>query len=145
MRQPDEDLRRHFASWSAELRTAEDEQAEQGLAELLDNVHQYLQEDLDRDGIRNEEEAESVLATANVWAAIASQALAEVYAPMSPFPRRLAGWSQNVSTWLQSVVKALHSNVQAAVNYLKPIWGIVSFSIGVSFPWAGVQISLEFS
>lgn len=144
MRQPAEGIRSNFARWSAELRTAEDAQAENGLARILEHLSRHLHEEEPQKSFDSEQEAESVLVTANAWAAIASHAMAEIYAPMSPFPRKLAGWSQDVGDQLQRIVRILHRHVQAAVSYLRPLWGILSFSIGVSFPWAGVQISLEF-
>lgn len=143
LREPDDNFRSRVAEMSRELREQDDTDAESGLADLLAEMYSYIRDGSDEGEITDREEAYRVLSSAVSWASIISHAVANVYAPLSPFPRRLAGWAKRVSSALLQVVGVLQSHMQAAVTYLQGQGLTVSFSIGIEFP-VGVGVSLNF-
>jgi hypothetical protein len=140
---PERDVRLSLAGRSVELREADDETAEANLVGLLNEIGGYLQEGVPED-IRDERSAKEVLSSVISWASIISYTVANVYAPMTPFPQRVAGWAPHVSKALLDLVALLRKHLEVAVHYLRSQNVPVSFSIGLSFPWAGVQVSLNF-
>jgi hypothetical protein len=74
----------------------------------------------------------------NAWASIASYVTAKLYAPQSPLRSGLAGWSTKIDTQLQRIVRVLLGPLRTAARLI----GALSWSIAVSFPWAGVQVGL---
>lgn len=83
------------------------------------------------------EAADGSLAAVEAWAGLASYAVARFYAPASPWPRDLAGWSTKVVERLREISEKLRRELARAVALLKP----ESYSVGVGFPW-GISISL---
>jgi hypothetical protein len=95
--------------------------------------------EIDRRQDLTEEQADSQLATIDAWASLMSYAVARVYAPASPWPRRKAGWGQNITRSLRRMVKRLQSLLAPVAKVLKA----THFSIAVGYPW-GVQIGMSF-
>ena len=111
-----------------------DEQAEA----VLDGVLQEIAHQADADVANGwDQDPVDLLAAVESWASVASYAVARVYAPNSPW-RRLAGFSRHIAAHLTSLRKILFAPLEAAARAL----GASSFSIGASFPWAGVSVSL---
>jgi hypothetical protein len=86
----------------------------------------------------DEDEATALLAAVDAWASLASHAVAQFYAPASPWPGRgFEGWSKRVVERLRKIASMLRGALEVAVRALNA----VGFSIGVSFPW-GISISV---
>jgi len=78
------------------------------------------------------------LAVVDAWASLASDAVAKFYAPASPWPRNVAGWTARAAARLRAIAQTL----SGVLTRLGPGLGAKGSSIGVSFPW-GIQISLS--
>ena len=77
------------------------------------------------------EEAEQILTAVDQWASIASYAVAWVYAPQSPSPKKLAGWAACIANYLRKLADVLTTPLRAASKALaSPLHG---------FPAAGVR------
>ena len=87
----------------------------------------------------SEDDAWNQLAAIESWAGVASNATARFYAPASPWPHNLAGWSQKAVARLRSIANTLKPALQALLGALRA----VGFSIAVAFPW-GISIGLSF-
>jgi hypothetical protein len=120
-------------------------EVEEELEGLLDTVYAHLRDDVGSSAVlqRNEvseEDAHAVLAAIDAWASVASSAVAWVYAPQSPSPKRMAGWATSVGDRLRQLADVLRHALMVAARALRA----VSWSIGVSFPW-GVSVGLSWS
>lgn len=78
-----------------------------------------------------EEDAYALLTAIDQWASVASYAVAWVYAPQSPSPKRLAGWAARIADYLRRIADVLRNALATAARCLRA----ASWSIGVSFPW----------
>jgi hypothetical protein len=78
------------------------------------------------------------LAAVESWASVASGACARFYAPASPWPRSVAGWSKRAAARLRSIANTLKAALQPIAQAL----AAVGFSISVSFPW-GIAIGVS--
>jgi hypothetical protein len=76
------------------------------------------------------------LAAIEAWAALASYAVARVYAPASPWPVGSAAWDERIVKRLRKIANKLKDELEKAARHLKP----ESFSVSVGYPW-GVSIS----
>lgn len=129
MREPDEDLRANVG------RRAGDISDEEELESLL---HDILLAVKNEAGVGSQVHPEDELAAIEAWASLASDAVARFYAPASPWPRNVAGWSARAAGRL----RAISTTLSGVLTPLAPALGAQSFSIGVSFPW-GIQVSLS--
>ncbi|MGO4692018.1 hypothetical protein [Glaciibacter sp. 2TAF33] len=148
MNGPDTETRGRIAEWADEtLPDASDDTAEGWLDEVLGVIADAIASDEEDDdlfgGELDQDAAAGILAAAESWASVVSYAVGRVYAPTSPWPRRLAGWATKISARLNTILAALHAAMSAAVTTLSATFGITSYSIGLSFPW-GVSVSLNF-
>ncbi|MEV0338779.1 hypothetical protein AB0H49_07100 [Nocardia sp. NPDC050713] len=116
------------------------ESVENQLAQLLDVVAAKMRTDIESMPSHelDENEATEVLAAVHAWAALASYATGRVYAPTSPWHHRLAGWGTKIAGILQKIANVLLTPLKAAAATL----GASSYSVGIEFPWSGVQVSL---
>jgi hypothetical protein len=122
-----------FREWIG--REATNVDSEEALEGLLGEIEGLVVADVDRGA---GEDAEGDLAAIESWASLASYAAARFYAPASPWPRSLGGWSKRAVARLRSIANALSTALKPVAQAL----GAASFSIGVSFPW-GVSIGLS--
>jgi hypothetical protein len=137
MRAPSRELRQNVAEQARALRDLNDEEAESGLENLLHQIFESLQGIIDDNGyFTNVERADDIVVSCHGWASLVSHAIAEVYAPNSPFPRRVAGWAQGVINRLDRISATLRKPLDRA----KSAAGANSYSISVGFPW-GISIS----
>lgn len=144
MNGPDNDFRKSIAvTADSVLSAASDEEAEHWLEDVLAGFAERIAYDVRENPVNEEADAWDVLAKADSWASAVSYAIGRVYAPTSPWPRNLAGWSSEISKRLQNILRLIHSAMTSAVQFLSTTFGITSFSIGLSFPW-GVTVSLNF-
>ena len=141
MQQPKYELRQRIAEQSQQLRGLADEEAEKGLEDLLTEIQKKLETEL-RENPPEQQESDSaeIVSSCHAWASLASHAVAEVYAPNSPFPRNVAGWGQNAIRCLNQISATLRTPLAVAK---RPI-GAGFYSISVGFPW-GVSISFSWS
>jgi hypothetical protein len=122
---------------------AQDISQEQQLIQLLDRIDHELRKDLERPGPVPKGDAvlsyvESQMAAVESWASLASEPMARLSAPQSPWPRNIAGWGTKAVGRLRRIANTLSAPLRTIVSAL----GAQSFSIGVSFPW-GIQVSLS--
>jgi hypothetical protein len=144
MQPPSDQLREEVAQRTEDsILSNLSDQAQEG---LLENVLDYIDAgmiqsftDIDQLSELTEDQADEQLATAEAWASLISYAVARVYAPASPWPRRRAGWAQSMVRKLQKLVKRLQSVLAPVAQALHA----VHFSIAVGFPW-GVSIGMSF-
>jgi hypothetical protein len=119
------------------------DQAQEGLLEnLLDDIDARMNQSatgIDQSSELTEDEADDQLATIDAWASLISYAVARVYAPASPWPRRRAGWAQSLVRKLQKIVERLQALLAPVAKALHA----VHFSIAVGFPW-GVSVGMSF-
>jgi hypothetical protein len=121
---------------------ARDRADEQEIERVLDEIEEAIRRDLEQNPVSeavSEEDAWNQLAAIESWAGVASNATARFYAPASPWPHNLAGWSKNAVAKLRSIANTLKSALQGVIGALQA----VGFSIAVSFPW-GISIGLSF-
>lgn len=148
IREPTDELRARIADQAQDLGNAGsdrriDHDTEEAVEHLLSEIGYeaqsaltwdapaYADDDPDRVG-------EQLFGSVSAWASLASYVLAAAYAPQSPLPPGLAGWGAKVQTQLQRVVQLLLAPLRTAAAFL----GASTWSISVSFPWAGVQVGL---
>jgi len=144
MRPPADVLRERVAQSTEDwaLTNLSDERQEGLLEGLLDEIDGNMDnssEELDSYPELTEEQAEQQLASLDAWAALMSSAVARVYAPASPWPRRKAGWAQSMVRKLRRMAIRLQALLLPVARALKA----VNFSISVGFPW-GVSNGLAF-
>lgn len=125
---PDDDFRADVGA------RAEQIDNEEALEHLLADIEDRVASDVEHD---DGGDPEDDLAAIQTWASVASYAAARFYAPASPWPRSVAGWSQKAVARLQRIASTLSAPLRRVAAALSA----VSFSIGVSFPW-GISISL---
>ncbi|HEX4009408.1 MAG TPA: hypothetical protein VHX62_05350 [Solirubrobacteraceae bacterium] len=136
---PEPNFREAVGSRSVQVREIGDE-AE--LEHLLEEIEVEIRRDLEHSAPSDavdEGDAWSQLAAIESWAGVASNATALFYAPASPWPQSVAGWSKNAVAKLRSIANTLKPALQSLLGALSA----VGFSIGVSFPW-GISIGLSF-
>ena len=136
---PDLGFRAALGSRGLQARERADE-AE--LERVLGDIEEAIRRDLEQSAptqALSEQDAWNQLAAIESWAGVASSATARFYAPASPWPHSLAGWSKNAVARLRSIANTLKPALQAILGALRA----VGFSIAVSFPW-GISIGLSF-
>lgn len=131
MRGPDDRLR----GWVAVQMDAVE--SEEGLEEALGVIDEELANDLSSEPYGGQDPA-AVLAAVEAWASVASYAAARFYAPSSPWPRGLSGWSRRAVGRLRTISNRMVPPLRAACATVQA----KGFSVGVAFPW-GVSVSLE--
>jgi hypothetical protein len=144
MQPPSDELREEVAQATegAILSDLSDQAQEDRLEGLLEYIGARMNDSatgIDQLTELTEEQAEEQLAAIDAWASLISYAVARVYAPASPWPRRRAGWPERIVRRLQQVVKDLRSLLAPVARALRA----VHFSIAVGFPW-GVSIGMSF-
>ena len=140
MEPPSVSLREQVARSIAGISAAPDESIEQDLEGLLIDIEIEMRQAPDHlTAAVAPEAAEDELATINAWAGLISCAVARTYAPASPWPRQLGGWSAKIMRKLQSLIGLLRPKLQAIAAALNA----VHCSISVSFPW-GISIGMSF-
>jgi hypothetical protein len=118
--------------------------AEDSLAALLTRIERELTADVEGDlrvttsDVDAGDDSWDLLAAVEAWAGVSSAAVSQVYAPASPWPRRVGGWGKKAIAALQRIIKILLTPLQVAAKGV----GASSWSIGVSFPW-GLSVSLS--
>jgi hypothetical protein len=117
---------------------ADEEELERVLEEIEEAIRRDLEQGPPSQAV-SEEDAWNQLAAIESWAGVASNATARFYAPASPWPHNLAGWSKKAVARLRSIANTLKPVLQALLGVLRA----VGFSIAVSFPW-GISIGLSF-
>jgi len=128
MNGPSDEFREAVAAQAAEI------QSEDDLERMLEVIEEQMEGDLAEGG---DSDPLDELSAIEAWAGLASFAAARFYAPSSPWPRRIGGWSRTAVKRLRSIATTLQTKLTAVANHV----GASSWSIGVSFPW-GIQISL---
>jgi hypothetical protein len=111
---------------------AQELESEEQVDELLGQIEGALSEDM---GAENPEED---LAAVEAWASVASYVVARFYAPASPWPRDVAGWSRKAAERLRRISSKVADVLRSIVGQV----GATGFSIGVAFPW-GISIALN--
>jgi ABC-type proline/glycine betaine transport system permease subunit len=144
MRPPSDQLREEVSqrTESSILSNLGPQEQEQRLENLLDYIDLSMNQSvtgIDQLAELAEDQAEDQLATVDAWVSLISYAVARVYAPASPWPRRRAGWEQSIVLKLRQIVKRLQSLLIPVARALHA----VHFSIAVGFPW-GVSIGMSF-
>lgn len=136
---PDLGFREEIGGRSLQARDLGDEvELERVLEEIEGAIHRDLEQGPPSEAV-TEEDAWNRLAAIESWAGIASDATAHFYAPASPWPHNVAGWSAKAVARLRSIANTLKPALQALLHALHA----VGFSIAVSFPW-GISIGLSF-
>ena len=87
-----------------------------------------------------EQDAWEALAGIDSWAALASYAVGKTYAPASPWPRNVAGWSSKIAARLRELGAVLHERLKPIAKVL----GATDVSVSASFPW-GLSVGLSWS
>ena len=141
---PTDQLREEVAQKTEDsiLTNLSDQAQEERLESLLDDIDSRMNQSttvIDELTQLTEDQAEEQLATIDAWASLISYAVARVYAPASPWPRRRAGWAQSMVRKLQKIVKRLQSLLAPVAKALHAI----HFSIAIGFPW-GVSVGMSF-
>lgn len=116
--------------------TMAEAESEDSLEHVLGLIEDELAADVEEG--YEEERPEDVLDAVIQWAGLVSHALARFYAPASPWPRNVAGWSQRAVARLRRVAGWLRSALQAAAQAL----GATSWSISIAFPW-GISVGVS--
>ncbi len=113
-------------------RRLDDFNNEEALEGLLTEINGALNEDAEVGDPEND------LAAIESWASLASYAAGRFYAPASPWPRDVAGWSTKAVERLRGIANTLAERLRTIVGVV----GATGFSVGVAFPW-GVSIALN--
>jgi hypothetical protein len=140
MNGPSDDLRASIFEIMEGTGDASDTRAEGILTEALDRIDLQAAEDLAEgwDDLLSEDAALQTLSAVEAWTGLASAAVARLYAPASPWPRRqFAGWAQSIAQRLRALAQRLGTVLRAVAHSL----GAVSWSIGLAFPF-GISVSL---
>lgn len=136
---PDRGFREEIGFRALQARERDEEEELEGvLEEIEDAIRGDLEQGPPGDQL-SEEDAWSQLAAIESWAAVASNATARFYAPASPWPHNVAGWSKKAVARLRSIANTLKPALQKLLGGLHA----VGFTIGVGFPW-GISIGLTF-
>lgn len=134
MNPPTDRLRADVFERAMGIRNRTDEEADAGLAALIAQINEQLVEEI-KEHPPYSVSADALAAACDAWASLVSHALAQVHAPMSPFPRNRAGWGQRAIQQVQQFARILRAPLSTAQQGL----GASSYSISVGFPW-GVSI-----
>lgn len=134
MKPPNDELRATVFDAAQRSRPLTDRAADGELAGLIGLIINELEREISEHPAE-EDDPEELAATCHAWTSLVSHALELVYAPMSPFPRNVAGWGQSAIHQVQKFARALQTPLSAAQAGL----GASSYSITVGFPW-GVSI-----
>ena len=138
MHGPSEEARQQIVGMLQATRDLPDLIAEQRLLEALNAIEIELRRDLEeRPSLDSETVAYAQLGAIESWASVVSSAVARVYAPTSPWRRKVAGWASHVAARIRWLANLLLTPLAAVANFL----GARSWSIGLNFPW-GVSVSL---
>jgi hypothetical protein len=135
MNPPTNELRAMVFEVAAGIRYQTDEVADTRLAELIALINEQLQLEVERNPPNDGDDVKVLVATCDAWASLVSHALAQAHAPLSPFPRNLAGWGQRAIQRVQQFAGTLQIPLSAAQQGLRAS----SYSISVGFPW-GISI-----
>lgn len=141
MNGPSEALRQSIVAVSMDLGELPDLVAEQRLLNTFDIIEQEMARDVERQedvGAENQAAAYEQLGAIDAWASVISTAVARMYAPTSPWRRKVAGWSKEIGKRMRWLVSLLLPPLQAVRRAL----GAPSCSISVGFPW-GVSVGLS--
>ena len=134
MNPPTDSLRAEVFARAIDSRNRTDEEADADLAALIARINEQLVEEI-KERPPSSVSADALPAACDAWASLVSHALAQVHAPMSPFPRNRAGWGQRAIQQVQQFARILQAPLFTAQQGL----GASSYSISVGFPW-GVSI-----
>jgi hypothetical protein len=138
MEGPNDDFRAQVAVWLDDITAeTEDQEAEERLEGILGAIGDAAAADA---ADFADQDANDVLAGVSAWASVASYAVGRVYAPSSPW-RGLAGFATKIAARLQQIAANVYAALAAAAAGL----GAISWSIGISFPWAGISVSVTWS
>ena len=143
MNGPSDEFRSGMFESLVSVADAADDEAEGRLDALLHDIGGMLERDLAGDDWSvplDEELATDQLAAIDAWAALTSSAVARVYAPASPWHRKVAGWAKAIAERLRWVTGLLLTPLKAVAAAL----GAESYSIGLNFPW-GLSVGLTWS
>ncbi len=140
MEGPSDEFRADVLESIVSVSDAPDEEAELRLEATLNDIGALLERDLELGGWESldAESAMDQLAAIDAWAALVSAAVARIYAPASPWRRRVAGWAKSVAARLRWLTNLLLAPLRAVAAAL----GASSYSIGIGFPW-GVSVGLN--
>lgn len=136
---PSENLRQEIVWQVQNLDEAPDRVVEQQLLQTLQVIEQEIRFDIERiEPELNSVSARDMLGAIDSWASVISSVVARVYAPTSPWKRKVAGWAKEVADSLRWLTNLLLTPLRVAAGAL----GASSWSIGLNFPW-GVSIALS--
>ena len=119
------------------------EDVEGRLEQVLQGIQSRMQADLEGHALAHEAELDEddgwdLLAAIEGWAALASRAVAQVYAPASPFPKGAAGWGKSVVKRLRRIAGHLRGSLAAAARAV----GADAFNVSIGYPW-GISVGLQ--
>lgn len=136
MNPPTNELRESVSRRVVEIRAMPDAEVDTILDEVIAQINGELQRELDQNPLSGDHaNAQELAAACDAWASLVSHALVQAYAPMSPFPRNVAGWGQRAIQRVQQFSATLRGPLAVAQQGLNAS----SYSISVGFPW-GISI-----
>ena len=140
MNGPTEELRQVVVVQSMNLNELPDLFAEQQLLQTFGMIRSEINRDLEQqeDLGDDRDAAYDQLGAIEAWMSVISTAVARMYAPTSPWHRRVAGWAKEVAKTLRWLTDLLLAPLQA----VKAALGATSCGISVGFPW-GVSVDLS--
>jgi hypothetical protein len=110
---------------------------EDRLEGILGEIEEELARDVDAPGL-DDQDPYIILAAVDAWAALASDAVASVYAPASPRrDRREAGWRRRVAERVRRIGHGMERPLMKAARSV----GASSWSVSVGYPW-GISVGL---
>jgi hypothetical protein len=136
---PSEEFRQFVVERLTDISEVPDFEAEQVVEETLETIGQEIARDVEyQEFPENPDAAYDQLGAIHAWASVISTTVARVYAPTSPWRRKVAGFAKTVGSKLQWLVNLLLTPLRAAQAAL----GATGCDISVSFPW-GVSVGLS--
>ena len=136
---PSESLRQAIVGMLHGIDEAPDLWAEQQLMQAMGVIEEGISSDIERvEPELSSDSARDVLSAVESWTSVISAAVARVYAPTSPWKRRIAGWAKEVANKIRWITNLLLAPLKGAAIVL----GASSWSIGINFPW-GVSVGLS--
>lgn len=137
---PELDYRQGVVDQLPPLDDLPDPLAEQVVLNALEQMEGAIRDDVQRPmpDLTDETVAYDQLGAIEAWASAISTVVGRVYAPTSPWRRRVAGWAKNVASRIRWLTGLLLTPLRTIASAL----GASSFSIGLGFPW-GVSVSLS--
>lgn len=118
-------------------------EAEAVLDSVLVDIASHMESDIERsqyltsDDV-SEEYTNSVLSAVDAWMSTASYVVGWIYAPQSPWPIGLTGWSPTIARRLRHFNQISHN----ILSRLRDNLGASSYTVTVSFPF-GISVSLN--